>query len=50
MVNRILNTDLSDDTRRAYIGLLNEASAHPLAPEAVRQDVRGFIELQMRKT
>jgi hypothetical protein len=50
MVNRILNTDLSDDARRSYIALLNEALAHPNAPETVREDIRSFIERQMRKT
>ena len=50
MVNRILNTNLSDDARRSYIALLNEALAHPNAPETVPQEVRGFIERQMRKT
>jgi hypothetical protein len=50
MVNRILNTNLSDVARRSYIALLNEALAHPNAPETVREDVRSFIERQTRKT
>jgi hypothetical protein len=50
MVNRILNTNLSDDARRSYIALLNEALAHPNVPETVREDIRSFIERQMRKT
>jgi hypothetical protein len=49
MVNRILNTDLPKDSRHSYMALLNEALVHPRAPQAVREDVRGFIELQMRK-
>ena len=47
MVNRILNTNLSDDARRSYIALLNEALAHPNATETVREDVRRFIERQI---
>ena len=50
MVNRILNTNLSDDARRLYITLLNEATKHPSASETVRHDARGFIDFQMRKT
>jgi hypothetical protein len=48
MVNRILNTDLPDDTRRSYMSLLNEAATHPTASETVREDARRFIEFQMR--
>lgn len=50
MVNRILNTNLSDEARRSYIALLNEALAHPNAPETVREELRSFIEQQTRKT
>jgi hypothetical protein len=50
MVNRILNTNLSDDARRSYIALLNEVWAHPNTPETVREDAQHFLELQMRKT
>ena len=50
MVNRILNTDVSDDARQSYLFLLNEALKHSTAPETVREDVRGFIERQTRKT
>jgi hypothetical protein len=50
MVNRILNSELPDDIRRSYVALLNEAATHPSAPETVRDDARGFVEFQMRKT
>ena|SRR5579859_5613478 len=50
MVNRILNTNLSENVRQSYMALLNEALGHPNASESVREDVRGFIEFQMRKT
>ena len=50
MVNRILNTNLSESVRQSYMALLNEALGHPNASESVREDVRGFIEFQMRKT
>jgi hypothetical protein len=50
MVNRILNTNLSDDARSSYMALLNEALAHPNAPETVGEDVRRFIKRQTRKT
>jgi hypothetical protein len=50
MINRILNTALPDDARRSYIALLNEAATHPNASESVREDARGFVEFQMRKT
>ncbi len=50
MVNRILNTNLSEDARQSYIALLDEALAHPNAPETVREDARRFIEFQTRKT
>src|SRR6266851_2546205 len=46
MVNRILNTNLSQDARHSYMALLNEALAYPHASKTVREDVRGFIELQ----
>jgi hypothetical protein len=49
MVNRILNTDLPDDTRRTYMSLLNEAATHPSASEDVRESAREFIEFQTRK-
>jgi hypothetical protein len=32
MVNRILNTNLSDDARQSYMFLLSEALTHPNAP------------------
>lgn len=50
MVNRILNTDLPDETRRSYMSLLNEAATHPAASETVREDARRFIEFQMGKS
>jgi len=49
MVNRILNSDLTDDTRRSHMLLLNEAPTHPTASEPVRESARHFIDLQMRK-
>jgi hypothetical protein len=49
MVNRILNTDLPDDTRRSYMSLLNEVATHTTAPEPVREDARRFVDFQMRK-
>jgi hypothetical protein len=49
MVNRILNSDLSDEARRSYLALLDEAANHPNAPESVGMDARSFLELQMRK-
>jgi hypothetical protein len=50
MVNRMLNTNLSQDARHSYMALLNEAFSHPHASKTVREDVRGFIELQTGKT
>jgi hypothetical protein len=49
MVNRILNTALSDDARRMYLTLLQEAASDRNAPETVRHDARHFVELQRRK-
>lgn len=49
MVNRILNANLSEDARRSYMTLLNEAHRHPNASESVREVARGFIEFQIRK-
>jgi hypothetical protein len=49
MVNRILNTALSDDARRMYLALLQEAANDRNAPETVRLDARRFVELQRRK-
>ena len=49
MVNRILNTDLPSATRDSYMSLLNEAATRSDVPRAVRDDARGFVQLQMRK-
>lgn len=49
MINRVLNTDLSDDRRESYMLLLREAEAHQQATLSVREDARDFIELQTRK-
>lgn len=49
MLNRILNTDLTDHTRRMYMALLNEAATHPNASKDVRESAREFIEFQTRK-
>ena len=49
MVNRILNTELSDDDRRTYMSLLAGAAANPNALKSVRDDARNFIKFQRHK-
>ena len=49
MVNRILNSDLPDNTRRTYVSPLHYAATHPSASEDVRESAREFIEFQTRK-
>ena len=49
MVNRILNTALSEDARRMYLALLQEAASDRNVPETVRHDARRFVELQKGK-
>ena len=50
MVNRILNTHLSEDNRESYMALLHEVATHPSVPDAVREDAHGFVAFQKGKT
>ena len=46
MVNRILNTDLSDTDRQFYIDLLVSVTVHPEATESARDEAQFFIAHQ----
>jgi len=46
IANRILNTDLSENVRRSYIALLNEALGHPNASENVREDSADLLNFR----
>jgi hypothetical protein len=49
MVNRILNTDLPTDTRKAYMSLLKETATRSDVATTIRDDARDFVEFQERK-
>jgi hypothetical protein len=49
MVNRLLNTMLSDDDRTKYLSLLQDAMANMRATESTRIDASKFLELQLGK-
>ncbi len=49
MVNRILNSNLSGETRRTYMSLLNEVATRANAPKDVKDSARHFIQVQMHR-
>jgi hypothetical protein len=49
MVNRILNSPISEDRRQFWMTLLQEPADRPDAPEPVRKDARDFLTRQRAK-
>jgi hypothetical protein len=50
MVNRLLNTELSNDQREAWLAELRAAFEHPLASEQTRETAEDFLEHQRSNT
>ena len=46
MINRILNSGLTDDDRKFYLDLLVSVAAHPNATESARDQAQDFIDFQ----
>jgi hypothetical protein len=49
MVNRILNSYVSEDRRAFWLALLKRAAGDPELIESVRSDARDFLSLQLKK-
>ena len=49
MVNRILNTALSPESRGVWMAVLEDASKHSLANEETRESALNFIDHQKQK-
>ena len=49
MVNRVLNTSLSSESRQFYLALLASVATHPSASESARCEAQRFIEFQTGK-
>jgi hypothetical protein len=48
MVNRLLNTELTNEKRSLYLSLLEYAVRHFNATDATRNDASRFLSLQLR--
>jgi hypothetical protein len=46
MVNRILNSKLTDGERKLWLSELKSAGEHPRSPESTRESVRDFLAHQ----
>ena len=49
MVNRLLNSKLSSEDRRSWLGILRSAAEHPRAAIPVREAALCFLERQERR-
>jgi hypothetical protein len=49
MINRILNAELSSNTRKTYLALLESVTTHPKTTEIVRNEALRFLAFQARK-
>src|SRR5262245_10945263 len=49
MVNRLLNSNLSPESRQSWLGVLHSAAEHPRAPSSVRESALDYIQHQKRR-
>jgi hypothetical protein len=47
MVNRILNSDLSEERRQDWLSELHAVCAHPGAPPDAKEEAREFLDYQL---
>src|SRR5689334_18666609 len=49
MVNRILNTKLTNEERTFYLNLLTSVAVNPNASISLREEAKGFLEFQAKR-
>lgn len=49
MVNRLLNTELTEDDRSGYLALLEQAARDARATDATRKDASRFLKLHVNR-